>query len=137
MMVKYFKITVAFMITTAIMSAVNFIAQIALIFLDLVSRLESSSALIIVLWIVTGVFAAIFTEAVAGLLMEKKDITYQIVFNPVLTVSVAAMILALVFMFQGEFIADPSEFTLLFSNGYVFISYFFGAAAMSFIGRKL
>jgi hypothetical protein len=69
--------------------------------------------------------------------MEKKDISYQLVHYPVLMVSTAAIVMALVLMFQGEFIADPSEFTLLFSNGFVFISYFFGAAAMSFIGRKL
>jgi hypothetical protein len=137
MIKKYFKIVLAFLITTAIMGVFNFIAQIVFIFLDLVSRWESSSALILVLWIVTGVFAAIYTEAVAGLLMEKKDITYRIVYTPVLIVSIAAMVVASILMFQEGFTSDPSEFTLLLNNGLNFISYFFGAAGMSLIGRKL
>lgn len=137
MMIKFFKIVFAFLITTMIMSAVNFVAQIALIFMDLLSRWESSSALIVVLWIVTGVFASIFTEGIAGLFINKKEITYRLVHYPVLVVSVMAMVMALVFMFQGHFISDVAEYTLLFSNGFVFVSYFLGAAVMSFIGRNL
>ncbi len=136
-MIKYIKIVLAFLITTIIMGAVNFVAQIALLFMDLLSRWESSSALIVVLWIVTGVFASIFTEAVAGLFLNKKEITYRLIHYPVLVVYVIAIVMALVFMFQGHFISDIAEYTLLFSNGFVFISYFFGAAAMSFIGRNL
>jgi hypothetical protein len=135
--VKHFYIVLSFIITTLIMGVVNFVAQVVLIFLDVISRWESSSALIIVLWIVTGVFSAIFTEATAALFLDKKEITYRLVHSPILIVSIVAIALAVVFMLQGEFIHDTSEFTLLLSNGFVFISYFLGTGGFAFIGRKL
>lgn len=137
MTINHLKIILAFMITTFILCVVNFIVQIALIFIDVVSRMETSSALTIVLWIVTGVFGAIFTEATAELFIDKKEITYPLVHGPILIVSIAAIILAVVLMIQGEFISDPADFTLLFSNGFVFISYFLGTGGFAFIGRKL
>lgn len=137
MTIKYFKIILAFIITTSIMCVLNFIAQIALIFLSLVSRLESSSALTLVLWFVTGVFGAIFTEAAAGMFLKKEDITYPLVHTPIFMVSIVAVVLAVVLLLMGEFVADPAEFTLLFSNGFVFLSYFVGTGGFSFIGRKL
>lgn len=137
MITRYLKIVLAFIITTTAMCVVNFIAQVLLIFVDIISQWESSAALIIVLWIVTGVFAAIFTEATAALFMNKEEITYQVVHYPVLITSIVCIGLAIGVMLNGEFMSDPSEFTLLFSNGFVFLSYFFGSAAMSFIARKL
>lgn len=137
MTLNHLKIILAFMITTFILCVVNFIAQIALIFIDVVSRMETSSALTIVLWIVTGVFGAIFTGATAELFIDKKEITYRLVHEPILIVSIVAIILAAVLMIQGEFIADPADFTLLFSNGFVFISYFLGTGGFAFIGRRL
>ncbi len=137
MTINNLKIVLAFIMTTVIMCAINFIAQIVLIFTDIVSRMETSSALAIVLWMVTGVFAAIFTEAAAELFIDKKDITYRLIHTPVLVVYIIAIVLAVILMLQGEFMSDPSDFTLLLSNGFVFISYFFGTAGMAFIGRKL
>ena len=119
------------------MCVVNFIAQIALIFMDVVSRLESSSALTLVLWFVTGVFSAIFTEATAGMFMKKEEITYPLVHYPILIISILMIVLAVVLMLMGELEADNVEFTLLFSNGFVFLSYFLGTGGFSFIGRKL
>ncbi len=119
------------------MCVVNFVAQIALIFMDVVSRLESSAALTQVLWFVTGVFGSIFTEATAGMFLKKEEITYHLVHYPILIISIVAIALAVVLMSMGEFVADPVEFTLIFSNGFVFLSYFLGAGGFSFIGRKL
>jgi len=119
------------------MCVVNFIAQIALIFMDVVSRLESSSALTLVLWFVTGVFGAIFTEATAGIFMKKEEITYPLVHYPILIVSILMIVLAVVLMLTGELEADNVEFTLLFSNGFVFLSYFLGTGGFSFIGTRL
>jgi hypothetical protein len=137
MTVKYFKIILSFIITTSIMCVVNFIAQIALIFMDVVSRLESSSALTLVLWFVTGVFGAIFTEATAGMFMKKEEITYSLVHYPILIISMMMIVLAVVLMLMGELEADNVEFTLIFSNGFVSLSYFLGAGGFSFIARKL
>jgi H+/Cl- antiporter ClcA len=119
------------------MCVINFVAQIALIFLDIVSRMETSSALTIVLWIVTGVFGAIFTQATAELFLDKKEITYKLVNVPILGVSIVAISVAIIFMVQGEFMNDPSDFTLFFSNGFVFISYFLGTGGMALIAKKL
>ncbi len=119
------------------MSVLNFVAQVVLIFLDVISRWESSAALILVLWFVTGVFSALFTEATAALFMDKKEITYRLIHTPILIISIIAIMLAVVLMLRGEFIHDPSEFTLLFSNGFVFISYFLGTGGFAFIGRKM
>ena len=104
--------------------------------MDVVSQFEASSMLTIMLWLVTGVFGAIFTEAAAGLFLDKKEITYPLIHTPVLTVSIVMIILAGVMMSLGEFVSDPSDFTLLFSNGFVFISYFLGAGGFAFIGRR-
>ncbi len=137
MLTTHLKIFLAFLISTFVLCVLNFIAQIALIFIDIISRWESTSALTIVLWIVTGVFGAIFTESAAGLFINKNQISYRLIHTPVLFVSLAAILLAVFLMVQGEFIADPSEFTLLFSNGIVFISYFIGSAGFAFLARKL
>jgi hypothetical protein len=91
----------------------------------------------VVLWIVTGVFAAIFTEGVVEYFLDKKEITNRVVYYPVLVLSIAAIIVTLIMLFQDEYIGDPSEFTLLLSNGIVFISCFFGTATLSFIATKL
>jgi len=137
MTIKYLKIILAFIITTAIMCVVNFVGQIVLIFVDIVSRMESSSALTLVLWFVTGVFASIFTEAAAGIFLKKEDITYPLLHTPILIISIMAVVLAIVLLFMGEFVADNEEFTLLFSNGFVFLSYFLGTGGFSYIGRTL
>jgi len=137
MTIKYLKIVLAFIITTMIMCVVNFIAQLALIFMSVVSRLEPSSALVLVLWFVTGVFSAIFTEATAGMFMKKEEITYPLVHYPIFIVSLLMIMLAVVLMLMGELETNNVEFTLLFSNGFVFISYFLGTGGFSFIGKKL
>lgn len=61
---------VSFAIAMAAACVVNFLMQVAAIFLDVVTRLESSSAFIIALWFVTGVFTTVMTvggmEGIAG-----------------------------------------------------------------------
>lgn len=130
-------IVLSFIITTTVMCVVNFIAQIVFIFIDLVSRLDASSLYVIALWFVTGVFASVFTEAVASIFIEKEEITYPLLHTPILITSIIAIIVAIVLMLMGELESDHVEFTLLFSNGYVFISYFVGTGGFSWIGRKL
>ncbi len=134
---KYFFVVLSFFITTGIFCVINFVAQIVLIFVDTVSRWESSSLLTLVLWFVTGVFASILTEAAASVFIAKEEITYPLLHTPILIMSIIAIVLAIVLMFMGELEADNVEFTLLFSNGYVFISYFIGTGAFSWIARKL
>lgn len=134
---KYLLIVLSFLITTLIFCVINFVAQIILIFVDVVSRWESSALLTLVLWFVTGVFSSIFTEAAASMFIAKEEITYPLLHTPILITSIIAIALGVLLMFMGELEADNVEFTLLLSNGYVFISYFVGTGAFSWIARKL
>ncbi len=108
----------SFAIATVVVCIANFILQI-------------------VLWIVTGVFGAVFTIGAAEQLAGKEREIDAQAGNVVLVVSLLAIAFAVFFLSRGLFRRDPKEFSLLFSNGYVFISYFAGAAAMSLILRKL
>lgn len=136
-MIRNLKILLAFAITTFVMCVLNFIAQIVLIFMDAVSRWESSSALTIVLWLVTGVFGAVFTGLTATLFLTKNEITYRLTYNMVSITSAVAIALAVVLMVRGEFMADVDDFTLFFSNGFVFVSYFIGSGGFALVGRNL
>jgi magnesium-transporting ATPase (P-type) len=100
-------------------------------------RLEESVAYIIVLWLVTGVFGSVFTTGLAEYLVKKENFTYKISGNTILLISVVAIIPAIVIMSRGNFLYNPKEFTLLLSNGYVWVSYFVGAGTMAAILRNL
>lgn len=136
-MKRYLLATLSFAIATVVVGIANFVLQLVLIFTDVVTRMESSSVMVIVLWIVTGVFAAVFAVAAAEQLIGKQKDIYAMTGNVVLAVSLLAIAFAVFFLSRGLFRRDPKEFSLLFSNGYVFISYFAGAAAMALIMRKL
>jgi hypothetical protein len=136
-MMNYLKIALAFVITTVLMCIANFITQIVLIFIDVVSRWESSSALTIVLWIVTGVFGAVFTQSTATLFLNEKTIKYRLTYTTVLIISLVCIAGTVVLMVHGEFMEDPRDYTLFFSNGFVFVSYFIGTGGFAWIGRKL
>lgn len=136
-MKKIAALLVSFVIATVAVCIANFVLQIILIFTDIVTRLESSSAMVIVLWIVTGVFGTVFTLAVAEQLSGKQKDIFAQAGNAVLVISLLAIAFSVFFLNRGLFRRDPKDFSLLFSNGYVFISYFAGAAAMALILRKL
>lgn len=127
----------SFLFATVLVCIANFLLQIALIFLDVVTRLESTSAMIIVLWIVTGVFAVVFATGIAVQLTGTEKGIYEPVCNIIISISVIAVISAIVIMSKGHFKLNPSDFSLLLSNGYVFIAYFTGTALMALVMRKL
>lgn len=128
----------AFAIVTIAVCIVNYILQIIIIFMDILSRrIAESSAYIIVLWLVTGIFAAVFTTGLAENLVKKENFTYRVTGNSIIVISVLAIIPAIILMSNGHFMHDPKEFTLLLSNGYVWVAYFVGAGGMSAILRNL
>ncbi|HRF19546.1 MAG TPA: hypothetical protein PK977_15330, partial [Chitinophagaceae bacterium] len=57
--------------------------------------------------------------------------------NTILVISILAIIPAIVIMSKGHFMHNPKEFTLLLSNGYVWVAYFAGAGGMAAILRNL
>lgn len=134
---KTATLLLSFILATVVVCIANFVLQIILIFTDIVTRMSTSSVMVIVLWLVTGVFGAVFTVAGAEQLSGGKKDIYKQAGNLVLVASLLAIALAVFFLSRGHFRRDPKEFSLLFSNGYVFISYFTGAAGMSLILRKL
>ncbi len=118
-------------------SIANFLLQIAIIFLDVVTRFSSSSAYVIVLWIVTGVFAAVFAFGIAEHFVGKENFTHKFTGNTIIVVSLLAIAFAIIMLSNGEFKHNPSEFSLLLSNGYVFLSFFAGSAAMAAILKNV
>lgn len=136
-LIRYGKIYLAFLLTIVIMCIINFLAQVFFIFIDVVSRFDSSSAFVLVLWLVTGVFTTIFTNAAAELFFEKKTITYPFIGKPVLVISIVAILIAIFLIIGYDWIEDPEDFSLLLSNGIVFISFFVGTGAMGFLQTKL
>ena len=135
-MKKNVGILLSFLLATLLVCIGNFVLQILLIFLDIATRLDSSSLMVIVLWIVTGVFATVFTKGIAEL-VAGADTTYRQTSTIVLIIAVLAIAVAVTGLSRGLFRRSPEEFSLLFSNGWVFISYFAGAAGMALIMRKL
>lgn len=128
----------AFFLVTIAISIANYILQVIIIFMDIFSRrIAESSAYIIVLWLVTGIFAAVFTTGLAEQLVKKENFNYKFTGNTILLVSILAIIPAILLMSMGDFMHDPKEFTLLLSNGFVWVSYFVGAGAMAAIFRNL
>ncbi len=115
----------------------NYVLQIAVIFLDVVTRLSSTSAFVIVLWIVTGVFGAVFTGSGAEQFLGKENFSYKFTGNTIIVISLLSILFAIIMLSKGEFKRSPSEFSLLLSNGYVFLSFFVGSAAMGAILRNL
>lgn len=130
--------TLAFILMTVAVCIVNYILQIIIIFMDIFSRrLEESVAYIIVLWLVTGIFGSVFTTGLAEHLVKKENFTYKVSGNTILVISILAIIPAIVIMSKGHFMYNPKEFTLLLSNGYVWVAYFAGAGGMAAILRNL
>lgn len=135
---KKILITISSFVAAIVMACIgNFILQVLVIFLDIVSRMSGSSAYVIVLWIVTGVFGAIFAVSIAEQFLGKNNFSHRFTGNVILTVSVLAILFAFILLSKGEFRQNPSEFSLLLSNGYVFLSFFAGSAAMAAILRNM
>lgn len=128
----------AFILMTVAVCIVNYILQIIIIFMDIFSRrLEESVAYVIVLWLVTGIFGSVFTTGLAEHLVKKGNFAYKVSGNTILVISILAIIPAIVIMSKGHFMHNPKEFTLLLSNGYVWVAYFGGAGGMAAILRNL
>ncbi len=131
------QMALAFVIGTVLACIGNFVLQIILLFTDIVTRMQSSSLMVIVLWVVTGVFGAFFTVGAAESMTGRRADLYKRAGNAVLIISLVAILFAIFYLNRGLFRRDPKEFSLLFSNGYVFIAYFAGAALTSLLLRKL
>jgi len=134
---KIFITTLFFIGAVIAVGIANYVLQIAVIFLDVVTRLSSTSAFVIVLWVVTGVFGAVFTVSGAEHFLGKANFSYKFTGNTIIIISLLAIIFAIIMLSKGEFKGSPSEFSLLLSNGYVFLSFFAGSAGMAAILRNL
>ena len=131
------QLVLSFLIATVGVCIANFVIQVLLIFTDIVTRWESTSVSVIVLWIVTGVFGAVFGVAMGDQLTGKRPDIYKQTGNTILLVSLVAIAIAVYLLSQGHFKKNPKEFSLILSNGYVFLSYFVGSGGMSLILRNL
>lgn len=134
---RILQTVIAFALGTFGVCIANFVIQFLLIFVDIISRQDASSAMVIVLWLVTGVFGAVFSVSFTEQMLGKEGFTHKESGTVIGVVSVICIGLAFLFFSQGFFKRNASDFSLLFSNAWVFISYFTGAGAMSLILRKM
>jgi hypothetical protein len=102
-----------------------------------VTRLESTSASMIALWLVTGVFTTVITAGVLEQLAGKREAGLPFVGRVSLAISVAAVVLTVVLMLSGHEGRDPMEFSLMFTNGWVVLAFFVGSGLMGAVVRTL
>jgi hypothetical protein len=127
------RLLLRFALAMAALCCVNFLAQIALIFVDLLTRLESSSAAILALWFVTGVFTTVFALGDP----DRSPDHARFGGNLLLALSLAAIGLAVAWATALGPGGDPLEFSLMFTNTWVVIAFFAGSGAMAWVFRKL
>jgi hypothetical protein len=125
------RVLVSFALAMLCLCVANFLAQIAMIFLDVLTRLDSSSAAILALWFVTGVFTTIF--AVGELDQPPGNGFFRATVVGVLAIVV--LVIAIAFAATGHHGGDPLEFSLMFTNVWVVIAHFLGAGAMALVLR--
>lgn len=128
---RILRVLLSFVLAMAAACVANFVLQIAMVFLDVLTRLESSSAAILVLWFVTGVFTTVF--AVGDLDVPPGNGRFG--GTVVLVLSIAAIVVSIVLATNGCPGGDPLEFSLMFTNVWVVIAFFAGAGAMAFVLR--
>ena len=117
----------------AALCCVNFVAQIALLFVDLLSRLDSSSAAILALWFVTGVFTTVLTVGDPDHTPDHSRFSG----NVLLGLALLAIALSIVWGATLGGGGDPLEFSLMFTNVWVVIAFFAGSGAMAWVFRQL
>lgn len=130
-MSRILRLLVSFALWMAALCVANFVAQVAMVFLDVLTRLDSSSLAILVLWFVTGVFTTIF--AVGELDRPPGNGLFGA--TVVGALAIAALTVAIVLLATGHHGGDPLEFSLMFTNVRVVIAFFAGAGAMAFVLR--
>ncbi len=128
---RILRVLVSFALTMAAACVANFVLQIGMIFLDVLTRLESSSAAILALWFVTGVF----TTVVGVGDLDKPPGNGRFGSTVVLVLSVIAVVVSIVLAIKGWLGGDPLEFSLMFTNVWVVIAFFVGSGAMAAVVR--
>jgi hypothetical protein len=125
------RVLVSFALAMLCMCVVNFLAQIVMIFLDVLTRLDSSSAAILALWFVTGVFTTVF--AVGELDSPPGNGWFRA--TVIGALAIVALVIAIAFAATGQYGGDPLEFSLMFTNVWVVIAHFLGVGAMALVLR--
>lgn len=128
---RILRVLLSFALTMAAACVANFVLQVAMVFLDVLTRLESSSAAILVLWFVTGVFTTVV--AVGDLDVPPGNGRFG--GTVVLGLAIAAIGASIVLAMNDCPGGDPLEFSLMFTNVWVVIAFFAGAGAMAFVLR--
>lgn len=78
-----------------------------------------------------------FTVSGVEFFTGKNHFSYKLTGNIILILSLLMIFAAVILMVKGHFKRNPSGFSLLLSNGYVYISFFSGAGIMAAILRNL
>jgi hypothetical protein len=128
---RILRVLASFALTMLAACVANFVLQIGMIFLDVLTRLESSSAAILALWFVTGVFTTVIGIGE----LDRPPGNGRFGGTVVLVLSVVAIAAAIVLAWNDCPGGDPLDFSLMFTNVWVVIAFFAGSGAMAAVIR--
>lgn len=125
------RVVLSFALTMVAACVVNFVLQLGMIFLDVLTRLDSSSGAILALWFVTGVFTTVIGIGE----WDRPPGNARFAGTVVLALSVVAVAVSVALAVTGSCGGDPLEFSLMFTNVWVVLAFFVGAGAMAWVMR--
>jgi hypothetical protein len=130
-------ILLAFFGSSILTTLANFVLQIVITFLDVVTRWEESSGSLLALWLVTGVFTTVFTTGMTERLGAVPGGDHRLSGSVCVGLSAAFICLYLYLIRYEGFGGWPLERFMIFEDGWVTIAFFTGAGAMGLVVRKL
>lgn len=111
-------------------SAANFLLQVGLVFVDVLTREDSSPFAIVALWLVTGVLSTVLTvRELAQPARVRCEATVVLVAS---AIGFAAALVQLAGDWPGR---DPEEYAFVFESAWVTLAFFTGSGAMAGVLR--
>lgn len=109
------------------------LAQLGLFLVDL----EATPLLVPALWLVTGVFTAVFASGVTDYMGEIPGGKHRRVGTVLVALAVVAIAAAVYLIVEHDFGGDPAESFLPFTNGYVVVSFYLGVGLAGLVIRSM
>jgi uncharacterized membrane protein YGL010W len=115
----------------------NFVLQLGLIFVDVLTRLEESAAMVLASWFVTGVFTTVFAIGWHEQFVGKEHFRWRTSGNVALLISALVLAVTIVLICRGWSWRDPQDWSLLTENPWNVVACFTGSGGMAAVGRTL
>ena len=134
---KILYLVLALVMAIVITGILNFLLQLLIALIDPIMRISASGLYVVVLWIVTGIFCSVLTFSLAEPMLGKENADSKFIARVIIIISIIMIVFSLYLIYDQNMGLPVSEFSLLFSNPYILLSFFIGVAGMSFILRRL